>query len=173
MTDNEIFQGQPKLRKARVFTPANTIKQKVGAGGLDAATLSRAEDVLKNNTIDFKPIAKGLLDELDAAVETARNSKTHDETSVEALIYPAAQFLAQGELFHFPLVSEISDILINFLETISTPPTEETLEIVIAHKTAISYVLSHNMTGKKHPQGAALKRSLTDACGRYYKTRKS
>src|ERR1700744_5820361 len=90
----DTFRDQPKLRTARIITPLNILKQKIGSGGLDAATLAKAEQVLENNTIDFKPIAKDLLNELDASVENARKSQTKDESYVEAMIYPAAQFLA-------------------------------------------------------------------------------
>jgi hypothetical protein len=172
MAETDPFKNQKKLRKAKIITLPNIIKQKIGSGGLDAATLAEAEKVFKENTVDFRPIAKELLKELDTAIEEARKNPQDSEPPVEALIYPAAQFKAQGEVFHFPLVSEISDILINFLETITTPPDEDTLEIVTAHKKAISVVIKNNMTGVNHPQGAELKRSLTEACRRYYKTRK-
>jgi hypothetical protein len=168
------FRDQPKLRTARIVTPLNVLKQKIGSGGIDAATLAKAEQVLENNTIDFKPIAKELLAELDASIESARkNQKMKDEAYIEAIIYPAAQFLALGTLFHYPLISDISDNLINFLETVVPPPTQETLEIVIAHRMAIFAALHNNMMGRNPPQGAELKRQLTDACQRYYKLRKS
>ena len=168
----DTFRDQPKLRTARIVTPLNVLKQKIGSGGIDAATLAKAEQVLENNTIDFRPIAKDLLNDLDQAIENARKSKTKDESLVEAMIYPAAQFLALGSVFHFPLVSDISDNLVGFLETITTPPTDETLEIITAHRHAIAVVLKENMAGKNPPQGAELKRSLVEACQRHYKTRK-
>ncbi len=173
MAEQDPFKGQKKLRKAKIVTPLNLLKQKIGSGGLDAATLAKAEQVLEDNTIDFRPIAKELLEELDAAIQNARAFPLNDEAAVEAMLYPAAQFVALGTMFRFPLVSEISDILINFLETITTPPNEDTLELVNAHRKAIAVVIDNNMTGKNPPQGAELKRTLTEACGRYYKTRKT
>ena len=173
MSEYDPLKEQPKLRTARIITPLNILKQKMGTGGLDPATISRAEQVFENNTIDFKPIAKELLSELDAAVESSRKNKTKDEADIEALIYPAAQFLSLGAVFHFPLISDISDNLVNFLETITTPPSEEALEIITAHGVAISVVIKNTLTGKNPPQGAELKRSLVDACQRYYKIIKS
>ena len=108
---------------------------------------------------------------MGTAIQNARNSPLKDESIVEAMLYPAAHFKAQGAIFHFPLVSDISDTLINFLEAVTTPVPEEALEIVTAHKMAISVVISSNMTDRNHPQGAELKRSLTEACSRFYKTR--
>lgn len=176
MTENDMFDNsfrrQPKLRTARIVTPINVLKQKIGSGGLDAATIAKAEQTLENNTIDFKPIATDLLKEMDASIESARKSKIEDEALVEALIYPAAQFLALGSVFHYPIISDISDNLVGFLETIATPPSEETLEIVTAHRMAISVALNNNMTGKHPPQGAELKHSLVEVCQRYYRTQK-
>jgi hypothetical protein len=157
-------------KKARVVTLPNTLKNKIGSGGLDAESLFKAEAELTNNKIDFRPIAEELLDDLDIAIRNAKNSSRKDESLVEAMLYPAAQFRGQGTLFHFPLVSDIGDILIGFLETITTPVPENALEIVSAHKMAISVVISNNITDRDHPLGDTLKRSLTEARGRYYKT---
>jgi hypothetical protein len=173
MAENNLFKGEKKLRKAKIITLPNTIKQKIGSGGLDAATLAEAEKVLTENTVDFRPIAEGLLKELAEAIEAARNSEVDYEALIEAMIYPAAQFKAQGSMFGFPLVSDISDILINFLETISTPPAEEALDIITAHKMAISVVINSGIKERFHPQGEELKRSLMEACQRYYKSRKA
>ena len=173
MAENDPFKNQQKLRKAKIVTPPNEIKEKIGSGGIDEALLNKAEEELENNQIDFRPIAAGLLKELDQAVQDAEVSILQDEADVEALLYPSAQLKAQGSMFRYPLVSDISDILVNFLETVTVPISHDALEIVTAHKMAISVVISTNMTDKNHPQGAELKRSLTEACGRYYKARKA
>jgi len=165
------FRDQPKLRTARMVTPLNILKQKIGSGGLESATLMKAEHILQNNTVDFAPIAQELLNELDAAIENARKSTAGSETIVEALIYPAAQLLALGSLFKYPLISDISDNLVSFLETV-TAPTEDVLEIIIAHRKTIAVILKNNMTGKNPPQGKDLKLSLIEACLRYYRARK-
>lgn len=173
MAENNPFKDEKKLRKAKIITLHNTIKKKIGSGGLDAATIAEAEKVLTENTVDFKPIAEVLLKELAEAIESTRNSDTEYEAHIEAMIYPAAQFKTQGVVFHYPLVSDISDILINFLETITTPPAEEALDIITAHKMAISVVINSGIKDRFHPQGEELKRSLMDACQRYYRSRQT
>src|SRR4051812_24233615 len=129
MTKDNAFKGQKKFRKAKIITLPNAIKKKVGSGGLDAATLVKAERVLTENKIDFKPIAAGLLDDLNVAIHTAAaNPLKGDEAIIEAMLYPAAQFRAQGMMFRYPLISEISEILINFLETVEAPASADALE---------------------------------------------
>lgn len=173
-TVQETFKDQEKLRKAKITNPPNIIKAKIGTGGLDKETLAKAEQVIKENTIDFKPIAAELFSDLDKAIEQARSNTAQNEATIEALLYPAAQFKAQGGMFRYPLVSEIGDILVNFLETIPLPVFPDALEIVTAHRKAISAVIMLNMTGDaKTAQGEELKKSLIDACSRYYKSRKT
>ena len=78
------------------------------------------------------------------------------------MIYPAAQFKAQGSMFGFPLASDISDILINFLETITTPPDEDVLDIITAHKMAISVVINSGINGKDLPPQGEATETLAD-----------
>lgn len=171
MDIENVFEGQPKLRKAEFIVPPNILKQKIGSGGIDPKLLVKAQEVLENNTTDFRPIATSLLESLDDAVKFARNNPaTEIEPAIEKMIYPAMQLKAQGSMFRFPVITEISDILVNFLETI-TGVDADVLEIVEAHKLAIAAVITANMTGVGNPQGNELRESLMDACLRYYKSR--
>ncbi len=171
MAEKDIFKDQKKLRKAKIFTPPNIIKGKVGSGGIDPAALVAAQQALENNTVDFKPIGVALLKDLNTSIEDAKKSELKDEAVIEAMLYPAAQFKAQGSVFRFPLVSDISDILINFLETVTTPVSEDAMEIITAHKMALTAIIHGNMSGPDQPQGPELKQSLSEACIRYYKKR--
>lgn len=173
MPEADIFKDQKKIRRAEYITPPNAIKRKVGSGGLAHEVIEQAQQKLEENTVDFKPIAADLLNALDIGLQNTINGAIKGEPAVEAMLYPAMQLKAQGAMFHFPLVSEISDILVSFLETVTIPPSDAALEIVDAHKLAIGVVISSNMTGRGNPQGQELKTSLMDACIRYYKTQKA
>jgi len=172
MAKTDLFKNKQKLRHAELIIPPNVLKKKIGSGGIDPTSLVKAQRVLDTNTTDFKPIAAELLEILNKGIKSAENGTLQDEAAIEAMLYPAAQLKAQGAMFHFPLVSEISDILVSFLETITVPPSAEVLEIATAHKMAISVIIGSNITSADHPQGKELKTSLMDACARYYKTRR-
>lgn len=150
--------------------PPNILKQKMGSGGIAPELLVKAQETIENNTIDFRPIATELVQQLKAAVENAGNGAATGEPAIEAMIYPAMQLKAQGAMFHFPLITEISDILVNFLETI-TGIDKDVLEIVIAHKMAIGVAISNDMKGNAGAKGKALRDSLLAACLRYYKAK--
>lgn len=173
MTNMDVFKNKKTLVKAEVITPPNLLKQKVGSGGIHPKNLSKAKDFLENNTIDFKPLATKLLQGLHETILNGKNNILRGEAAIESMLHPAVQLKAQGSLFHFPLISEIADLLVNFLESVSEV-NAHVFEIVSAHEMAISAIIHKNMSGTTyHPQGQALKTSLIDACARYYKTEKN
>lgn len=171
--NNDTFHDQKKRRKAELIVPPNSIKKKVGSGGLDDALITKAQKSLEDNMIDFRPIAAELIEDLEEKTEAIRNNALHGEPAIKALLYPAMQLKTQGAMCHFPLVSDISDNLINFLETIEAHIDGDVLEIINAHKMAVSVVITTNMYGDGTEQGRQLKKSLTDVCARYYRTRKN
>lgn len=168
----EVFQEQKKVRKAKLVTPPNLLKKKTGGGGFDPAVLTKAQTMLEENTVDFKPIAISLVDLITEVVENINEEILQGEVAIEALIYPVMQLRAQGSMFHYPLITEIADILVNFLETIKVVD-KGVLEIVQAHKMSLNIVISSQIKGESGALGKGLCTELTDACNRYYKARKS
>lgn len=174
MTDATTPDSPPKVRKAQIITPPNTIKGKVGSGGIDKAVLNKAEENLAQSisAVDFTPIADELLKDMDAAIAALKAAQPQTEALVEALLHPAAQFKAQGGMYGYPLVSDIADTLINFLEAVTLPVHAEALDIAAAHRKAITAIVHMKLKEATHPQGVALKVSLVDACDRFFKSRK-
>lgn len=157
-----------RIRKAELITPPNRIKEKVGSGGIDEAVMQKAQDLVENNSVDFKPIATMLVDLLNEGIQEIRTGVIKDEEAIESLIYPAMQLKAQGGMFHYPLITEICNILVNFLETVEEAD-KDVLDIVIAHKMAINVVLGSEIKKDGGDQGKALRDALMEACNRYYK----
>lgn len=167
----DIFPQQQKIRNAELISPPNRLKEKVGSGGIDEAVLMNAQELLERNTINFEPIANMLIDLLAEAVADAKSGDLKGEAAIEAMIYPAMQMKAQGSMFHYPLVSDISHILVNFLETVEDMD-RDVLDIVIAHKMSIKAVLASHLKGDGGKTGKELREALMEACGRYYRSKK-
>jgi hypothetical protein len=166
-----MFETNPeKRRTAELIAPPNALKEKAGTGGLDEAVLAKAQAMLEENTVDFAPLALTLLDALAAALEKVRAGSLAAEAALEAMIYPAMQMKAQGAMFHYALVTEISDVLVNFLETVAAPDAD-VLEIVSAHRLALHAVVSGRVVDDGGKSGTALRDALLDACNRYYRSR--
>lgn len=166
----DAFEGQKKIRKAELISLPNRLKEKVGSGGLDETVLAKAQELLENNTIDFKPIAAMLMDVLNESIADAKSGALKGEAAIEAMIYPAMQLKAQGGMFHYPLISEISNILVNFLETVDDTD-KDVLDIIVAHKMSMNAVLASQIKGDGGKVGRELRDALLDACARYYKTK--
>jgi hypothetical protein len=153
-----------------LIEPPHEIKEKVGTGGLDDSLIDTAQTRLENNDIDFMPIADALLAQLDAALDGVKTGRLKGEEAIDALVSPAMQVKAQGSMFHHALATEIGNILVNFLETL-TGIDDDALELVQAHQKAIRAVVHGKMTGDGGKMGKDLRDALTDACTRFYRSR--
>ncbi|MBI1214229.1 MAG: hypothetical protein GC185_00255 [Alphaproteobacteria bacterium] len=171
MEMEDTFRDQKKLRKAELISPPNRLKQKVGSGGIDEKVLMKATELMETNTIEFQPIAAMLVDVLREAISDAKSGSLQGEQAIEAMLYPAMQLKAQGGMFHYPLISDISNTLVNFLETVSNTD-KDVLDIVVAHKMSINAVLGSQIKGDGGKIGRELREALLDACARYYKAKK-
>ena len=164
-----LHYSQRQRRKAEFIKPPNTIRSKVGTGGLSDDILDKAQQLLENNTVDFQPLAEMYLTTLMGGIEAAKNAgaKGDPEHIISTMLYPAMQLKANGGMFHFLLVTKIADKLIQFLEVIEYPD-HESVEIVQAFHTTIRAVVLGKIKGDGGKHGADLLGALTEACMRYF-----
>lgn len=166
MTDH---YNQTPRRNAEFIKPPNMLKAKVGSGGLSEEILDKAQAFLENNTVDFLPLAEMYLDGVMKGIDLAKDSGPADdaEFTIATMLYPAMQLKANGGMFHYPLVTDIADRLIQFLEVIETPDIEA-VEIVLAFHTTVRAVVHGRITGDGGKHGKELLAALNDACIRYF-----
>jgi hypothetical protein len=169
MADDNKHFNQKQKRNAEFIKPPNMLKTKVGTGGLGDEILTKAQDLLENNTIDFQPLADMYLNTLLKGIEMAKESDPDDDQEyvISRMLYPAMQLKANGGMFHYPLVTRIADKLIQFLEVIEHADVEA-IEIVMAYHTTIRAVVLGRVSGDGGKHGAELMRALNDACMRYF-----
>ena len=156
-------------RKAEFIKPPNTLKQKVGNGGLSQEILNKAQKLLEENTVDFQPLANMYLASMMNGIEMAKGYTHADDTEqvIANMLYPAMQLKANGGMFSYPLVSKMADKLIQYLEVLDEPDIEA-VEIVLAFHTTISAVVQGKIQGEGGQSGAELLIALKDACMRYF-----
>jgi hypothetical protein len=156
-------------RKAVFIKPLNTLRAKVGYGGLNEEILNKAEAVIENNSVDFLPMAEMYLSGIMRGIERAGNPSPgdEDETLIAGMIYPAIQLKANGGMFRYSLVSRIGDMLIQFLEVIAAPD-KDAIEIVLAFHTTMRTILKSRISGLGGKHGDELKQALESACRRYF-----
>jgi hypothetical protein len=169
--DQDILREQKRIRNADFVKPPNALKQKLGVGGLDPAVIEKAEKFIAEHTVDFGMLGAQLVQALGDGMSTAKEGGLPQEPAIEVILYPAAQLKAQGTMFHFPLVTRIAEILVSFLESVEAT-NDDVFEIVEAHKSALTYVLSNNLRDETSAHGRALQNTLQEACRRYYRSRR-
>lgn len=166
--DAPHFNQSPR-RKAEFHMPSNILKAKVGGGGLSEDILNKAQALLENNTVDFRPLGEMYLDALTKGIEQARTPPRdmENEHIIVAMLYPAMQLKANGGMFHYPLITSIADKLIQFLEVVESVDAAA-LEIILAFHTTIRAILLGQIKGNGGMRGAELMQALVDACYRYF-----
>jgi hypothetical protein len=167
MAGRAMTQPQ-KIPHAELISPQKKLKEKVGSGGLDKSIIARAQTQLESNTIDFKPAGLHLVRVIDEALRDIQSGKLHGKPAIKSLLYPAMELKAQGAMFHYSLVTDISDTLINFLETV-TEINADVIDLVIGYKMASLAILSKGLTGNGGTAGQELRAALADAYNRFYK----
>lgn len=162
------FSREPR-RKAEFIRPPNTLKAKVGSGGLGEDILLKAQALLENNAVDFRPLAEMYLKSLMKGIDQASEPENERdiETIIAGMLYPAMQLKANGGMFHYPLVTMISDKLVQFLEVLEDPDLDA-VEIVLAFHTTIRAVVLGKITGTGGKHGEELMAALDEACLRYF-----
>lgn len=156
---------------AQLIHPAKKLKEKVGSGGLDRSILALAQQRLEANTLDFKPIGLHLIRAIDEALQDISSGKVRGKPAIQRLLYPAMELKAQGAMFHYALVTEISETLMNLLETLSDLDND-VLELIAGYKMAGNVIFSKDLTGNGGAAGNKLRIALNDAYARFYKSRR-
>lgn len=156
----------PKPVKSKLIRPENTLKKKVGSGGFDQTVLAKAQDSLENNTVDFKPIALEFGALIHQVLVKMKAGDTSNQDGVNQIMDSVMQLNAQGTLFHYPLITRISRILVDFLE--DKPEADKNIiDIVDGYKNSINVIATMQLKDSNHPAGKELCKALSDACGRY------
>lgn len=163
------FEGSTK--KPRFINPPNLLKQRVGSGGIAKERIAKAEQVIEETQLDFLPYAQEYLKELGDAIKgmdsfASDNDKSFDDLVLE-LTKPTMKLKANGGMFGYALVSDVADILLEFLETFKDV-NKDVQMIMKAHENALHVIIKNKLKGDGGTEGDKLVRELEEACKRYF-----
>lgn len=161
---------QNTSRKPRFIKPPNKLKLKVGAGGLDEKLLDKAQEVIRKNAIDFKPIGAPLLADLMGAINALNQANMGAERikAQDELANAIMQLKANGGMFRYQLISEIAALALHFLE--SAPDINaDAMRVIDVHAQTIRVIMANGLKGDGGQEGYALVKELEGACNRYFK----
>ena len=162
-----------KKPKAQIYKANQTLKQKIGEGTLDPAVVERAQKAIEENKVDFAPLGLQFLTELKVALISVENDLDSDnfESQKQLLTSPVMELKANASVFHYGLVGNLANIMLNFLESIEQID-KDGVAIVRAHHHTLKGIIEQNMKGDGGQKGQILIDELQDACNRYYKKMK-
>ncbi|MCB9991050.1 MAG: hypothetical protein H6867_06685 [Rhodospirillales bacterium] len=167
MTDRKA-ESENSDPNVRFIDPPNILRQKVGIGGIEPMRVQRAEDFIDDNQLDFGPYALDLMARLDKIVADSKKGTIKGDKAIDDMTKPIMELKANGGMFKYMLVSEIADIVLNFLENISEL-NDDVYEIIDAHQNTLQVIIGNKLRGSGGREGKALAEALYQACKRFYK----
>jgi hypothetical protein len=166
MKKKDIEKIEQEENGVKIITPRHVLREKIGFGGIEPLVLERAEEFIKKNDVDYIPYAKEFFDKVDMAIETVRAKAARDRTAINSISRPVMGLKASGSMFHYALLTETSDVMLNFLEGLETL-NDDAFDILAVYKKIISAIITGKMSGDGGKTGKLLTDELYSACHRY------
>ena len=143
---------------AQVIRPPNTLRLKVGGGGIDAGAIAKAEAALQAMSAQFGQWLQDEITKLEAA-QAAIRTEGYNTTTAEALYFRAHDLKGLGGTYQYPLVTRLAGSLCKMLDD-PAKRTQAPLVILDAHIDAIRAVVRDKIQTDDHPVGRMLAETL-------------
>ncbi|AGH96932.1 hypothetical protein [Micavibrio aeruginosavorus] len=153
--------------KARVIKANLNLQAKVGTGTISEEKVQTMQTALENNKIDFAPMAAQFLAQLEAAISAARIGEGDVKVLIKNMTEPVMQIKGNAAMFNYKMVSNLANVVLNFLENIEKIDSV-VLDIVDAHHKTLNILIKNKMSGDGGAYGTQLESELRDACKRYF-----
>lgn len=162
-----------ETEKAKIYKASRALQQKIGIGPLDPLAVERAQLAIEENDVDFRPLGLQFLNELQEALHNI----TPDSIPAEAkkqqqdIIDPVMELKANATIFHYPLIGDLANIMLSFLESIKELD-KDAISIAQAHHDTLKAIVVNRMKGDGGKHGQTMKEELKNVCARYYRKKK-
>lgn len=159
---------KPDNNDVTVTTPRHILREKIGFGGIEPAKLKKVQDMIEGNKVDFEPYAQDFLTRIERSATDARKQKSLDRRAIAKIINPVMEMKANGGMFRYKLLTEIADILLNFLEELPEL-NDDAFNLIDVHSKTMRVIVSSKLAGDGGKAGKALADELYGATLRYRK----
>lgn len=155
-------------KKAKIIKVENRIQKKAGFGEIPEVSISRSENIILSNSVDFKEIATPILFNLRETIQLSRENPERIDILRQELIKPIMELKANGAMFKYELIGTLAGIMLSFLEHINQL-NNDALEIIEAHEKTLTLIVMKGIKGDGGLLGKQVTEELESACGRYYR----
>lgn len=142
------------------------LQGKVGIGVIDEKKIGAAQRLMDNNKVDFGPLARPDLDRLQKAIDAAREGMSDSAAAMQSLKIPIMNLKANAGSFNYGFVSQLTGMVLLFLEDIDKPDKKIIQIVDILHKT-ILLALAYQMSGDGGNNGQMLLKTFEEVCRKY------
>ena len=154
-------------QKTKIIKATKALQNKAGQGDISPDAVKKAETAIKTGTQDFTPLAENLLIQLANSTEKARRAGYADKSLIRGITKPVMELKSNARMFGYDLVTDLANIMLDFLESIEKLDALS-VDIVEAHHKTLSLILEKKMSGNGGTLGASLQKELRAAVQRYF-----
>jgi hypothetical protein len=155
-------------KKVKIIKAENKLIKKTGYGEISELSISKSEDIIVGNSVDFKTIALPILSRLKTAIIEAKSSPEKIDTFNQDFISAVMELKANGPMFKYDLIGQLASVMLSFLEHINKLD-KDAIEIIEAHEKTLTLIVTREIKSDGGPMGKKLLMELESACSRYYR----
>ena len=150
--------------------PTKSLKEKAGDGGIPKHLLDDAQYHIRDNDIDFRPMATKHLKIIDDNFQIMKSSTddSKKQENFKVIVENIMQIKAHGGMFNYDVMSQIAAITLHILEN-AKEINEDLFQLIEVHNNSIKLVIARNIKGNGGEQGQAIVNELEKATLRYSK----
>lgn len=153
----------------KVYKASKSLQAKVGTGTVSKETIQKVQKNVNEKSIDFEPMAKQFLQQLSEAVDKAKDNQNESmDVIYERVANPVMQLKANAAMFGYPLIGDLANIMLSFLESLSQID-DQIIQIIEANQKTWHVIITKQMKGDGGQYGQALRSELKGVCERYLK----
>lgn len=153
----------------KVYKADKQLQTRVGTGKVSKDVVEKVQKNVEEKSVDFEPMAHEFLQQLTEAVEQAKGNYDEDMKVIyERVANPVMQLKANASMFGYPLIGDLANIMLSFLESLSEID-DAIIQIIEANKKTWQVIIAKQMKGDGGDYGKALRAELQGVCERYLK----
>lgn len=143
---------------------------KIGPGELDPETIARSQRVMDENRIDFVPLARKYLAELEEDIAKIKGIENVTPRHLRDISASVMQIKANARIFKYDRLGDLAAVMLNFIENLKEID-REVLSIIEAHDRSLRLLVDREISGDGGNIGLTFQKELEDVCVRYARSR--